>query len=206
MVLSMVLAAPALALDPGVSDYEIVSVEQTGGNQVTVRLQANFCTACLANDNCQPGCMEFTHGFPFTSCPYSCRGAACTPTCPITAGRYAAARIQEIGTATAYTKKLVLRNTSGPNCTVWPLGTIHAEDFVFDGVDLAAGDQIEAWGELYCSLCNHWYSCPDTLTIQAAPAIPALTDWGLIIFGIVLLGFISLVFIKRRKAAVSDQR
>jgi fibro-slime domain-containing protein len=30
-------------------------------------------------------------------------------------------------------------------------------------------------------------------------AIPALTDWGLIIFGVVLLGFISWVFLKRRK-------
>jgi hypothetical protein len=32
-----------------------------------------------------------------------------------------------------------------------------------------------------------------------ANPIPALTEWGLIIFGIVLLGFISWVFLKRRK-------
>jgi hypothetical protein len=32
-----------------------------------------------------------------------------------------------------------------------------------------------------------------------AHAIPTLTEWGLIIFGIVLLGFISWVFLKRRK-------
>jgi len=30
-------------------------------------------------------------------------------------------------------------------------------------------------------------------------AIPALTNWGLIIFGVVLLGFITWVFLKRRK-------
>ena len=36
-------------------------------------------------------------------------------------------------------------------------------------------------------------------------AIPTLTEWGLIIFGIVLLGFMSWVFVKRRKAAVSYQ-
>jgi hypothetical protein len=38
-----------------------------------------------------------------------------------------------------------------------------------------------------------------------APAIPTLTEWGLIIFGVVLLGFITWVFLKRRKAAVSLQ-
>jgi hypothetical protein len=33
--------------------------------------------------------------------------------------------------------------------------------------------------------------------------IPTLTEWGLIIFGVVLLGFITYVFLRRRKAAVS---
>jgi hypothetical protein len=32
-------------------------------------------------------------------------------------------------------------------------------------------------------------------------AIPTLTEWGLIIFGVVLLGFISWVFVRRRKVA-----
>jgi hypothetical protein len=32
------------------------------------------------------------------------------------------------------------------------------------------------------------------------PTIPTLTEWGLIIFGVVLLGFISWMFLKRRKA------
>jgi hypothetical protein len=32
-------------------------------------------------------------------------------------------------------------------------------------------------------------------------AIPTLTEWGLIIFGVVLLGFITWVFLKRRKVA-----
>jgi LPXTG-motif cell wall-anchored protein len=30
--------------------------------------------------------------------------------------------------------------------------------------------------------------------------IPTLTEWGLIIFGLVLIGFITWVFLKRRKA------
>ncbi len=33
--------------------------------------------------------------------------------------------------------------------------------------------------------------------------IPTLTEWGLIIFGVVLIGFITYVFLRRRKAAVS---
>jgi hypothetical protein len=35
--------------------------------------------------------------------------------------------------------------------------------------------------------------------------IPTLTEWGLIIFGVVLLGFITYVFLKRRKTVVSYQ-
>jgi hypothetical protein len=36
-------------------------------------------------------------------------------------------------------------------------------------------------------------------------AIPTLTEWGLIIFGVVLLGFITWVFLRRRREAVSLQ-
>jgi hypothetical protein len=35
--------------------------------------------------------------------------------------------------------------------------------------------------------------------------IPTLTEWGLIIFGVVLLGFITWVFLRRRRAVVSLQ-
>lgn len=35
--------------------------------------------------------------------------------------------------------------------------------------------------------------------------IPTLTEWGLIIFGVVLIGFITWVFLKRRKAVASYQ-
>jgi len=42
----------------------------------------------------------------------------------------------------------------------------------------------------------------DSLMITYTPAggpIPALTEWGLVIFGVLLLGFISWVFLRRRK-------
>ena len=35
--------------------------------------------------------------------------------------------------------------------------------------------------------------------------IPTLTEWGLIIFGVVLIGFITYVFLRRRRAVVSYQ-
>ena len=38
---------------------------------------------------------------------------------------------------------------------------------------------------------------------EGEPPIPTLTEWGLIIFGVVLLGFITWVFLRRRKAVVS---
>jgi hypothetical protein len=42
----------------------------------------------------------------------------------------------------------------------------------------------------------------DNLLIETggSQAIPTLTEWGLIIFGVVLLGFITWVFLRRRKA------
>lgn len=46
-----------------------------------------------------------------------------------------------------------------------------------------------------------WFD--DVKVYASCNAIPTLTEWGLIIFGVVLLGFITWVFLKRRKAAVS---
>ncbi len=36
-------------------------------------------------------------------------------------------------------------------------------------------------------------------------AVPTLTEWGLIIFGVLLIGFITYVFLRRRRTAVSYQ-
>jgi hypothetical protein len=43
------------------------------------------------------------------------------------------------------------------------------------------------------------------VTVTENANIPTLTEWGLIIFGVVLLGFMSWVFLKRRKAVASYQ-
>jgi len=44
-----------------------------------------------------------------------------------------------------------------------------------------------------------------TIIPEGQQAIPTLTEWGLIIFGVVLLGFISWVFLRKRKTAISYQ-
>jgi hypothetical protein len=41
--------------------------------------------------------------------------------------------------------------------------------------------------------------------VEELEGIPTLTEWGLIIFGVVLIGFITWVFLRRRKAVVSYQ-
>ncbi len=49
------------------------------------------------------------------------------------------------------------------------------------------------------------YTVEGTCSLRPTGVIPTLTEWGLIIFGVVLLGFISWVFLRRRKAVVSVQ-
>jgi hypothetical protein len=58
------------------------------------------------------------------------------------------------------------------------------------------------WGYFQIMLSTEWA----LLILQKVvppSAIPTLTEWGLIIFGVVLLGFITYVFLRRRKAVVS---
>jgi LPXTG-motif cell wall-anchored protein len=38
--------------------------------------------------------------------------------------------------------------------------------------------------------------------VDCGAAIPTLTEWGLLLFGLVMLGFITWVFLKRKKALV----
>ena len=42
--------------------------------------------------------------------------------------------------------------------------------------------------------------------VECGAAIPTLTEWGLIIFGLVLIGFITWVFLRRRRKAVASLR
>jgi hypothetical protein len=61
-------------------------------------------------------------------------------------------------------------------------------------------------GHFWATGWNEMYELGGGGLIVEPSGIPALSDWGLIIFGVVLLGFISRAFIRRRKVVVSDQR
>jgi hypothetical protein len=52
---------------------------------------------------------------------------------------------------------------------------------------------------------NGWGIYGVTAFMYQRPTIPTLTEWGMIIFGVVLLGFITWVFLRRRRPAVSYQ-
>jgi len=137
-----------------VYDYKIISVTQTGPNEVTVKLQVRYCPACNPNDPSNPGCTEFTHGYPPPYYPYNywCGG--------LTDGRYVAVRIKDATGAILGTQKLVC------NPTNWPLNIILERDFVFSSVPLVAGSTIIAEADVYCSWCGHWHPPPVSLEIK----------------------------------------
>lgn len=92
--------------------------------------------------------------------------------------------------------------------------TVDGQPDVFhvDKVVTYAGPEVLPWDELlwvrnytvqYDQVTETEHAECDVSLERAPGWIPTLSQWGLIIFGVVLLGFISWVFLKRRKAAVS---
>jgi len=138
-----------------VYDYKIVSVTQTGSNEVTVKLQVRYCPDCNPNWVSNPGCPEFKHGYPPPYYPYQywCGG--------LFDGRYVAVRIKDTSGAILGTQKLVC------NPTNWPLNVILTRDFVFSGVTLTTGITVIAEADVYCSWCGHWY--PQPVSLKIAP-------------------------------------
>ena len=55
------------------------------------------------------------------------------------------------------------------------------------------------------SIGCEWGGSAFVMASAGAGAIPTLTEWGLIIFAVVLIGFITWVFLRRRKAVLSYQ-
>jgi hypothetical protein len=65
------------------------------------------------------------------------------------------------------------------------------------------GDRVRVTGRLYVTcvtFCMQGDGCIENATVEACAQIPTLTEWGVIMFGVLLLGFITWVFLKRRKA------
>lgn len=140
--------------DGTVYDYSILSVTQTGSNEITVKLQARYCPYCNPNYASNSGCPEFTHGYPPPYYPYQywCSG--------IIDGRYIAVRIKNETGAILGTQKLVC------NPINWPLNSIVTTDFIFNGILTTSGDIITAEADVYCSWCGHWYPEPKSLEIS----------------------------------------
>ena len=134
-----------------VYDYAINWAVQTAPTEITVQLQARYCSACNPNGGSAPGCPAFLNTLP----PY---GHRYCPTCYID-GRYTAVRIKNSGGTVLATKKMIC------NTTNWPLNVVHKEDFIFTGVPLSAGDMVTVEADTYCSWCGHWYPNPVSLLI-----------------------------------------
>jgi len=138
-----------------VYNYTIVSVTKTGQAEITVRLQVRYCPACNPNYASNPGCKEFTHGYPTPYYPYQywCGG--------LSDGRYIAVRIKDSAGTILGTQKLVC------NPTNWPMNVILTRDFVFTGVSIVTGNMVVAEADVYCSWCGHWYPTP--VSLETAP-------------------------------------
>lgn len=126
-----------------VTNYEITCVAQTGINQITVSVKAQFCTACNPNYLSMPG----DPAFP-------------TYTWWID-GRFVAVRIKDANTGTILgnTQKLVC------NPTNWPLNDNNPRIFVFDDITLTGISTVIVESDIYCSWCGHWYPSPKTLQV-----------------------------------------
>lgn len=146
-------AMVAIEEDGTVYDYQIISVTQTGTDEITVRVQARYCPYCNPNSASNPGCTPFTCGYPPPYYPYS---AGCSAGYPD--GRFVAVCIKDSTGTILGTQKLVC------NPTNWPLNMIIARDFVFTGVTSVTGSII-AEADVYCSWCGHWYPEPKSTEI-----------------------------------------
>lgn len=168
LFISIIVILSIIAITPNttatVSDYQIVSVTETGTNEITVVLGGNHCSACNPNDAGNPGCPEFTHGsnngswFPGETGYYGEYSVE---------GRYTAVCIG-YGSGPTYVKQKVICNS-----TNWPLGSFQSKSFVFSGVPIGGGDTITIYGEMYCSWCGHWYAVPVNLTVSYGPVADA---------------------------------
>ena len=65
-----------------------------------------------------------------------------------------------------------------------------------DAIEDATGDGP------YVRFYSHRADSLPYLEVTTTEEIPTLTEWGLIIFGVVLTGFITWVFLKRRQASL----
>jgi N-acetylmuramoyl-L-alanine amidase len=137
------IALMSNVVEASVTNYEITYVAQTGINQITVSVKAQFCSACNPNYLSIPG----DPAFP-------------TYTWWID-GRYVAVRIKDANTGAILgnIQKLVC------NPTNWPLNDNNPRIFVFDDIILTGVSTVIVESDVYCSWCGHWYPAPKSMTV-----------------------------------------
>lgn len=155
----LIAAVPALSphVEAAVYNYEIILVTRTGPDQVTVKLQVRFCSACNPNHAGDQGCEMFTHGYPPPYYPYQYFTGDCYVLYP---GRYIGVRLRdEAGNIVGVPHKL--------GCTPmnWPLNQLITASFVFSGIALSGISKVIAEADIYCSWCGHWYPEPKSLNV-----------------------------------------
>ena len=79
------------------------------------------------------------------------------------------------------------------------------EDILVMELKLASGTKVTIVVDDLDAVSEYDEDNNECSTIYTPTDIPTLTEWGLIIFGVVLLGFITWVFLRRRKAVASYQ-
>jgi uncharacterized repeat protein (TIGR01451 family) len=76
-------------------------------------------------------------------------------------GRYALLVLKDSVTGNEIARQQLTCNQNN-----WPLGQLIRKDFVFTGLNLAAGSEIIVEGDYYCDWCSHWNPPPLKLKIE----------------------------------------
>lgn len=163
-VITITIAVPIQAGPPvngqpdhnSVYNYAINWAVQTGTTEVTVQVQARYCSGCNPNPSNNPGCPEFNHGYPPPYYPFHYWNYYL---CYYNNGRYTAVRVKDSGGTILATQKMIC------NPSNWPINVVHTENFIFPGLPLSAGDTITVEADTFCSWCGHWYPSPVTLLV-----------------------------------------
>ncbi len=138
------IAAAQTSDHNSVYDYEIVSATQTNSNEITVKVQARFCSSCNPNDASNPG----DPAFPLYTMWED--------------GRFTAVSIKDSNTGDILgIQKLVC------NPINWPIDAVVTNDFVFTDISLDGVSTVTVDADIYCSWCGHWYPSPVSLEITS---------------------------------------
>lgn len=147
-----------------VTNYQIISVTQTGSTQLTVRVEADFCSGCNPNTALASGCTPFHHGYPgippYPSTYYGCGGLP-----DYVDGRYVAIQVRDSSNTIVGSTKYICDPLN------WPINTLNYQQDIVVPASLASGATCTVEADIYCGWCGHWYPVPSTVTVAALTSI-----------------------------------